>query len=150
MKHTFATALLAGGIVLLTTGTALVAALPSPRSTTTTIADRSTTLEPTTKPRDSAPSSSIPPITRSARGSTAPSTTEPVSSPPTTLAVISTITYAVKPADTISKIERWFEQHGYGLEFTANLLVIESNKQLLVPGALVSITDGVMTIQSPA
>jgi hypothetical protein len=52
--------------------------------------------------------------------------------------------------DTIATIERWFAQHGYGVEFTANLLVIESNKNLLVPGAIVSISNGVMTIQSPA
>jgi hypothetical protein len=52
--------------------------------------------------------------------------------------------------DTIATIERWFQQHGYGVQFTANLLVIESNKNLLVPGAIVSISNGVMTIQSPA
>jgi hypothetical protein len=52
--------------------------------------------------------------------------------------------------DTISTIERWFDQQGFGAEFLANFLVIESNKKLLVPGALISITNGVMTIQSPA
>jgi hypothetical protein len=61
-----------------------------------------------------------------------------------------TITYDVKPRDTVSTIAYWFEQKGYGVQFAANLQVIDLNKNLLVPGALVSITNGVMRIQSPA
>jgi hypothetical protein len=63
--------------------------------------------------------------------------------------VLVTITYAVKTGDTIATIAKWFDQHGYGVQFGANLQVIESNENLIVPGALISISNGVMTIHSP-
>jgi hypothetical protein len=62
--------------------------------------------------------------------------------------VLVTITYAVKAGDTTASIAKWFDQHGYGVQFAANLLVIESNENLIVPGTLISISNGVMTIHS--
>ena len=78
-----------------------------------------------------------------------PSGTPPNSTPPSTAFVLVTITYAVKNGDSVASIARWFGQHGYGVQFAANLLVIESNQNLLVPGAIISISNGVMTIHSP-
>lgn len=155
MKPKAFAAVLIAGIVLLTVGTALAATLPSARgATTTAVSPPGTRRDATTKPPTSAPRRGAAPITRSTTGTSGSttsttSTTYPTSSPPSTAFVLSTISYAVKPMDTIATIERWFVQHGYGVEFTANLLVIESNKNLLVPGAIVSISNGVMTIQSP-
>jgi hypothetical protein len=63
--------------------------------------------------------------------------------------VLVTITYAVKKGDTLASIAEWFTQHGYRVQYDANLQVIDSNKNLIVPGAIISISNGVMTIQSP-
>jgi hypothetical protein len=63
--------------------------------------------------------------------------------------VLVTVTYAVKKGDTVESIEQWFDAHGYAAQFEANLQVIEDNADLLVPGAIVTISNGVMTIHSP-
>jgi hypothetical protein len=152
MKPKAVAAVLIAGIVLLAVGTALAATLPSTRTPQAAANRAASNPVPTTNSRKRARRVNVAPITRStsgASGSTT-STTHPASSPPSTAFVLSTISYAVKPMDTVATIEHWFAQHGYGVQFTANLLVIESNKNLLVPGAIVSISNGVMTIQSPA
>jgi hypothetical protein len=93
--------------------------------------------------------------TTSTTNSTQPSTTALTSSttqpaaPPSTAFVLVTISYAVKKGDTLASIESWFDRHGYGTQFAANLQVIEDNQNLLVPGAVVSLSNGVMTIHSP-
>jgi hypothetical protein len=152
MRPKLAAAALVVGIVALSAGTARVATLSSSGSTAGTIERRVSAGSPRAESRKIAPRRTVAPVTRSRTGGTgtSTSTTNPAPQPPSTTFVVSTITYAVKRGDTVSTIERWFEQHGYGVEFTANLLVIESNKTLLVPGALVSLTNGVMTIESPA
>lgn len=104
----------------------------SPRSVTTTVA----------------PSTSVT-CNNSGTTEAPPSGTPPNSTPPSTAFVLVTITYAVKNGDSVASIARWFGQHGYGVQFAANLLVIESNQNLLVPGAIISISNGVMTIHSP-
>lgn len=60
-----------------------------------------------------------------------------------------TITYAVTPGDTLGAIGRWFVEHGYGRQYAANQQVITANQSLIVPGELISITNGVMTIKPP-
>ena len=153
MRPKLAAAVFAVGIVALSAGTALVTTLSPARNVAATIPGRASAVPPGANSRKPAPSSSLAPVTRSGTGGpseSTTSTTQPAAEPTSTTFVVTTITYAVKPGDTVSTIERWFERHGYGAEFTANLLVIESNTTLLVPGALVSLTNGVMTIQSPA
>lgn len=107
------------------------------------------------------------PVTRHLVTTTAPSTTTPTTAPPTTTSlppsppateppsptstafVLQTISYEVKAGDTVQSIQNWFDAHGFGVQFAANLQVIESNEDLLVPGAIVSLSNGVMTIHSP-
>ena len=64
-------------------------------------------------------------------------------------AVGSTITYAVTPGDTLGAIGRWFVEHGYGRQYAANQQVITANQNLIVPGELISIANGIMTIKPP-
>jgi hypothetical protein len=151
VKPRLAAAVFAAGIIALSAGTALVSTLSPTRSVAATIPGRASLPPSATAPKP-APSTSLAPVAppRTGGASVSTSTTQPAPPPPSTTFVVSTITYAVKAGDTVATIERWFERHGYGTEFTANLLVIESNRTLLVPGALVSLTNGVMTIQSPA
>jgi hypothetical protein len=148
------TALLCAGIALLIGSTAFVATLPASSSThdhkTVTGAlpngwTVSHSAGTTTTSTVSAPSSATSPPSRPE----APSASEPVKSPPSTAFVLVTITYEVKKGDTISSITKWFGQHGFAVQFAANLQVIEDNQELLVPGALISISNGVMTIHSP-
>jgi len=87
------------------------------------------------------PTTPVPPPTTSSTTSS--------SAPPSTAFVLMTVTYAVKQGDTITSIADWFDLKGYGAQFAANLQVIEDNRNLLVPGALISISNGIMTIHSP-
>jgi len=143
-------ALLSAGIAALVGSTAFVASLPaSPRTSgavhrsvqTTTISDPHAG---GTLPRGWTAS---PPGTRATPTSAAGSTQQ--TSSPTTAFVLVTISYGVKKGDTVASIEHWFDQRGYGTQFAANMQVIEDNTNLLVPGAVVSISNGVMTIHSP-
>jgi hypothetical protein len=153
-------ALLSAGIAALLGSTAVVATLPvgSKGRTSEPVAIAS----PPTSSRATSPPRSLPRVTsgnsgegtRGGRRSTAPTTSstaaiERASAPPSTAFVLVTITYAVKTGDTVASIANWFDQHGYGVQFGANLQVIESNENLIVPGALISISNGVMTIHSP-
>jgi len=152
MRPKVAAAVFAVGIIALSAGTAAVSTLSSTRSVAATSGGGTGADSRRAESRNPVPRTTVAPVTRSRTGGTSvsTSTTHPDNPSPPTTFVVSTITYAVKPGDTVSTIERWFEQRGYGVEFTANLLVIESNENLLVPGALVSLTNGVMTIESPA
>jgi hypothetical protein len=149
-------ALLCAGIAVLVGSTALVATLPasqtaaraahdttstsgSHRETSATLPHSWTFGHPATSPRA---------VNSSTTTTGTPSTTQP-DSPSTTAFVLVTISYAVKQGDTVASIEKWFDQHGYGAQFAANLQVIDDNQNLLVPGAVISISNGVMTIHSP-
>jgi hypothetical protein len=153
-------ALLSAGIAALLGSTAVVATLPVRSTGKTTEPVASASLPPSSS-ATSGPGSlhrvasgNPGEGTRGGTGSAAPTTTstapiERASAPPSTAFVLVTITYAVKPGDTVATIAKWFDRHGYGVQFGANLQVIESNENLLVPGALISISNGVMTIHSP-
>jgi LysM repeat protein len=146
------TALLCAGIALLIGTTAFVATLPASSSAQShkasvhalpngwTVSHTGGTTSTSTTSR-TPPTSSPQPAT--------PRTTEPATSPPSTAFVLVTITYQVKKGDTVSSIAKWFGQHGFATQFAANLQVIDDNQDLLVPGALISLSNGVMTIHSP-
>jgi nucleoid-associated protein YgaU len=58
----------------------------------------------------------------------------------------STVTYTVKPGDTLSGIAEWFRLHGYGDLYAENVAVIGANPNLINPGERITITDGVMRL----
>ena len=152
MKSKLAFALLAAGIAALSVSTALVSALPSTRSVIKTASVHTSSVAPETTFHKTGQRRIVAPATRAVTGgkSVSTSSTRPAAPPPSTAFVVSTITYDVKQGDTVSTIAHWFDQQGYSRQFAANLQVIDLNRNLLVPGALVSISNGVMTIQSPA
>jgi hypothetical protein len=158
-------ALLCAGIAVLVGSTAFVATLPASQTaarathhtTSTTGSHRETggTLphgwtfgHPTTSPRAVDGGSARTKTSMTPTTGTPTSTTQPAS-PPTTAFVLVTISYTVNKGDTLASIEKWFDEHGYGAQFAANLQVIDDNLNLLVPGAVISISNGVMTIHSP-
>jgi hypothetical protein len=154
-------ALLSAGIAVLLGSTAVVATFPvgSTGKATEPVANAS----PPTSSSASSPPRPLNRVTSGGSGevtspaptssTAAPNTTSTApterSTPQSTAFVLVTITYAVKTGDTIASIAKWFDQHGYSVQFGANLQVIESNENLIVPGALISISNGVMTIHSP-
>jgi hypothetical protein len=154
-------ALLSTGIVVLLGGTAVVASLPARTSGANVSSVASKSLpSPSSSATAAARSAKQVPTSRSQGPTThrtsvtaVPTTTSTVpTEPPSTTStdfVLVTISYAVKTGDTVTSIAKWFDQHGYGVQFGANLQVIDSNENLLVPGAIISISNGVMTIHSP-
>jgi hypothetical protein len=151
-------ALLSAGILALLGGTAVVAALPTGTAGAKAPHFASAPLPPSSSARALEHKSSVKP--GGSTGSvpagrpnqpttTSTARTDPASTTRSTDFVLVTITYAVKKGDTLASIAEWFTQHGYGVQYDANLQVIDSNKNLIVPGALISISNGVMTIQSP-
>ena len=56
------------------------------------------------------------------------------------------ITYIVKPGDTLSGIAEWFMLHGYGALYAANEDVIGANPNLILPGESITIANGVMKL----
>lgn len=137
-------AMLAAGILLLLGSTAVVASLPSSASR----AAARTHSKPLPNGWSVA-ASKVTTRTTDAPATTSSSAPSRTSDPPSTAFVLVTITYAVKRGDTVTSIRNWFDRHGYSAQFDANLQVIQSNTDLLVPGALISISNGVMTIHSP-
>jgi len=146
MNLKLVTALLCAGIAALIGTTAFVATLPASSSTHSHKAGVHALPNGWTVSHTAGTTSTS--TTSPSRPAT-PSTTQPVTSPPSTAFVLVTITYPVKKGDTVSSIGKWFGQHGFATQFAANLQVIEDNQDLLVPGALISISNGVMTIHSP-
>jgi hypothetical protein len=151
-------ALLSAGIVALLGGTAVVATLPTGTTGAKAPHFASTPLPTSSSASSVERKSPVPrgettgsvPAGRSNHPTTTTTTpTEPASTTPSTDFVLVTITYAVKKGDTLASIAEWFTQHGYRVQYDANLQVIDSNKNLIVPGAIISISNGVMTIQSP-
>ncbi|MDQ2811176.1 MAG: LysM peptidoglycan-binding domain-containing protein, partial [Actinomycetota bacterium] len=59
-----------------------------------------------------------------------------------------TITYTVKPGDTLSGIAEWFSLHGYGALYAANMSVIGANPNLILPGERITISHGVMKLST--
>ncbi|MFZ0667031.1 MAG: hypothetical protein WAM97_14860 [Acidimicrobiales bacterium] len=164
-------ALLSVGILCLVGATAVVASLPSAASSPRTTQSPAKTVSQsrslasgrslkthghsstttTTRPVSLPTTTTTARVPRTTTPPTVPPATTPMTSavPPSTAFVLTTITYEVKTGDTLGSIQNWFSAHGYGVQFDANLQVIEDNADLLVPGALISISNGVMTIHSP-
>ena len=152
-------ALLSTGIVVLLGGTAVVASLPAgPGAKASSVASTSPAHSPSAtivarSAKQPTPNGSPGSTTQTTSVVAAPTTTSTVrtGAPSTTSTdfVLITISYPVKSGDTVASIAKWFDQHGYGVQFAANLQVIDSNVNLLVPGAIISISNGVMTIHSP-
>jgi resuscitation-promoting factor RpfA len=57
-----------------------------------------------------------------------------------------TITYTVKSGDTLSGIAAWFNLHGYGALYAANMAVIGANPDLIIPGERITISKGVLKL----
>jgi LysM repeat protein len=58
------------------------------------------------------------------------------------------VTYTVKPGDTLSGIAEWFSLHGYGSLYAANRSVIGSNPNLIFAGERITISHGVMSLHA--
>jgi nucleoid-associated protein YgaU len=58
------------------------------------------------------------------------------------------VTYTVKPGDTLSGIAEWFSLHGYGSLYAANRSIIGSNPNLIFAGERITISHGVMSLRA--
>jgi len=154
-------ALLSVGILCLVGATAVVASLPSTAtsSKTTQAAAKTVSVKTPSTQVPNKPAALPTSTTRPTSSTTVPPTLPPATThattpttsavPPSTAFVLTTLTYEVKAGDTVATIQSWFDSHGYAVQFAANLQVLEDNEDLLVPGALISLSNGVMTIHSP-
>jgi nucleoid-associated protein YgaU len=144
--------LLAAGVLLLAVGSVVAATRPSwPSHKTASVAMAQAHPSATPSPSPAAPTvmpghtpASTPRATTAAkkpRVMTAQKKTKVKKAP-----VKSSITYVVKPGDTLSGIAEWFKLHGYGALYNANRSVIGSNPNLIFPGEHITITDGVMKL----
>ncbi len=119
-----------------------IAASAAPSTAASSASASSATSEPTT---GSAPTALAPTASSTTTGS--PVTVASGSAQPTTSAAVSsTVTYTVKPGDTLSGIAEWFKLHGYGALYAANAKVIGANPNLIFPGQRITISNGVMTL----
>jgi nucleoid-associated protein YgaU len=139
-------ALLAGGTIALGGGSAVAASLPRPSHPAVTAGASGA------RPAVTAPS----PAARVARGARAGGVVAPAlartagsASPAAWPGAHSTVTYTVKPGDTLSGIAEWFRLHGYGDLYAENVRVIGSDPNLINPGERITITDGVMRLSHP-
>jgi nucleoid-associated protein YgaU len=139
-------ALLAGGTITLGVGSAVAASLPRPSHPAATAGASGA------RPAVTAASSAA----RVARGARAGGVVSPAlartagsASPAAWPGAHPTVTYTVKPGDTLSGIAEWFRLHGYGNLYAANVRVIGSDPNLINPGERITITDGVMRLSHP-
>lgn len=77
--------------------------------------------------------------------STAPATPTETSTPKAKPTPRS-ITYTVVPGDTLVSIAAWFKQHGFEALYAANRAVIGDDPNLIRPGQVIRLSDGVMTV----
>jgi nucleoid-associated protein YgaU len=63
-----------------------------------------------------------------------------------TSTVLPSITYTVKPGDTLFVIAEWFQAHGYGAIYNANKAVIGANPNLIFPGQHITIAGGSLSM----
>jgi nucleoid-associated protein YgaU len=147
MRPKLVAVVLTGGILVLGAGSAVAASLPS----WTTHAAGTMATEARSRGVSAAPvtPSSLP----SAPSSVAPSRAQtPTTGAASTSAraamphASGTITYTVKPGDTLSGIAEWFSLHGYGALYAANMAVIGSNPNLIRPGERITISHGVLNL----
>ena len=145
MKPKLVAVALVGGIVVLGTGSVVAASLPSWTTHTATITSA------TGSPRVSgtAVTPSPPPAPASAPPSPAQAPSAVAGSPSMRAKMphaTGSITYTVKPGDTLSGIAEWFSLHGYGALYAANMSVIGSNPNLIIPGEHITISHGVLKL----
>jgi hypothetical protein len=168
MNPKLVAAVLVGGTFVLGGGSALLAELPSPaRSLATEAAVPAPTVNarrsssPTTLPPalPVSPTATAPKAKPAARVSKAP-TPSAVARPPKMnvkakvkatkgvpqVVIVTSVTYRVRSGDTASSIAQWFERHGYGAAYAAHRAAIDGLNHL-VPGELISIVNGKLTVQ---
>jgi hypothetical protein len=79
----------------------------------------------------------------SQRPPTVAATTVPV------LVIVATVTYTVQKGDTWAKIGQWFASNDEGRQFRGSEPSIRNQLRRLVPGTLISISDGKASVQLP-
>lgn len=149
MRPKLIAGMLVGGIAVLGGGSAVAASLPS---WTTQPAHAVATAPAAAQAADASPSRSPSSTSRPAPLGTAPSdghAATPNNSASAQAAEshdATSITYTVKPGDTLSGIAAWFWLHGYGALYEANKAVIGDNPNLIFPGERITIAGGVMNL----
>jgi nucleoid-associated protein YgaU len=144
-----AAALLMGGTIALGGGSAVAALLPRPAHTAPTGAAASFSRAARAAP--SPPPAAGPSRGGRSHGAVSPSlarTARPAR-PAAQSGAHSSVTYTVRPGDTLSGIAEWFKLRGYGALYAANVAVIGSNPNLINPGERITIADGVMKLSHP-
>lgn len=142
-------ALLTGGTIALGGGSAVAASLPRPAHTASAApasGSRAARAAPSPPPSSAGPSHR-----GRSHGAVSPSlarTARPAR-PTAQSGAHFSVTYTVRPGDTLSGIAEWFKLHGYGALYAANVAVIGSNPNLINPGERITITDGVMKLRHP-
>jgi nucleoid-associated protein YgaU len=149
MRPKLIAGVLVGGIALLGGGAAAAASLPS---WTTRPAHAVAVAPAATQAASAAPARSPSSTARPAPLGTAPPDGQ-AATPDTSVSAqaaeshdATSITYTVKPGDTLSGIAAWFWLHGYGALYEANKAVIGANPNLIFPGERITIAGGVMKL----
>jgi hypothetical protein len=65
------------------------------------------------------------------------------------LVIVATVTYTVQKGDTLAKIGQWFASNGEGAQFRDSEPSIRDQLRRLVPGTLISISNGKASVQLP-
>jgi resuscitation-promoting factor RpfA len=141
---------LAGGTLVIGAGSVVAATLPSwPTRPAHAVAAAPSHAMSATPPHSAAVQ---PPSSTRARASASPPLVSKAQILPQArrAAVPSSVTYIVKPGDTLSGIAEWFKLHGYGALYAANAKVIGDNPNLIIPGEHITITNGVMKLSHPS
>ena len=138
---------LTGGILVLGAGSAVAASLPSwtthaAGKMAPAAGSRGVSAAPVTPSSLPSVPSSVAPVRAQTSTARAGSTSARAAMPN----AAGTITYTVKPGDTLSGIAEWFSLHGYGALYAANMSVIGSNPNLILPGERITISHGVMKL----
>ena len=149
MRPKLIAGMLVGGIAVLGGGSAVAASLPS----WTTRPAHTVAAAPTaTQAANALPARSPSSTSRPAPLGTAPSDGQTATRNNSASAQAAeshdatSITYTVKPGDTLSGIAAWFWLHGYGALYEANKAVIGANPNLIFPGERITIAGGVMKL----
>jgi resuscitation-promoting factor RpfA len=140
-------AVLAGGIIVLGTGSVVAATLPSWTSSAagTPVAAGSPRVSAAPVKSPSSPAAT-PSAERKSPAGKSPAAIDSMSSRAAMPHATGTITYTVKAGDTLSGIAEWFSLHGYGALYAANIAVIGANPNLIIPGEHITISKGVLKL----
>lgn len=83
--------------------------------------------------------------TRAAHGQPSPAAATTVPA----LVIVATVTYTVQKGDTLANIGRWFAGNGEAAQFRDDEPSIRDQLRRLVPGTLISISNGKASVQLP-